>query len=118
MISRALNDKELDYATNERELLAVVWALKKLQNYLYGARDLRIFTDHQPLAFAVSNKNTNAKIKRWKAFIEEHNAVISYKPGKENLVADALSLDTRSMHWKISLPTLQFTVRSLLPMLS
>ncbi|KAH8386070.1 hypothetical protein KR093_007572, partial [Drosophila rubida] len=82
---------ESHYATNERELLAIVWALGKLQHYLYGTREINIFTDHQPLTFAVSERNTNAKIKRWKAFIEEHNARIHYKPGKENFVADALS---------------------------
>lgn len=91
MISRTLKQSEENYATNERELLAIVWALKKLRNYLYGAKCINIFTDHQPLSFAVSEKNTNAKIQRWKSFIEEHNAKISYKPGKENHVADALS---------------------------
>lgn len=68
-----------------------MWALKRLRNYLYGDKDLRIFTDHQPLTASVSDKNTNAKLKRWKAFIEEHNAKVFYKPGKENLIADALS---------------------------
>lgn len=91
MISRTLKDSEMHYATNERELLAIVWALGKLKQYLYGAKDIVIHTDHQPLTFAVSNKNPNAKIKRWKAFIDEHNAKINYKPGKENFVADALS---------------------------
>jgi len=71
--------------------LAIVWAIGKLQNYLYGTKEIRIFTDHQPLTFAVSERNTNAKIKRWKAFIEEHNAKVFYKLGKENFVADALS---------------------------
>jgi len=60
MISRTLKD----YATNERELLAIVWAIGKLQNYLYGSKEIPIFTDHQPLTFAVSERNTNAKIKR------------------------------------------------------
>lgn len=91
MISRVLTDKEQNFATNERELLAIVWALKTLRNYLYGVKTLNIFTDHQPLTFAVSDRNPNAKIKRWKAFIDEHNANVFYKPGKENLVADALS---------------------------
>ena len=88
MISRTLRDNELNFATNERELLAVVWALKSLRNYLYGVKNLNIYTDHQPLTFAVSDRNTNAKIKR---FIDEHNAQIFYKPGKENFVADGLS---------------------------
>lgn len=91
MISRTLKENESNFATNERELLAIVWALKSLRNYLYGVKDLNIFTDHQPLTFAVSDRNSNTKIKRWKAFIDEHNAKIFYKPGKENLVADALS---------------------------
>lgn len=91
MISRTLKDKECDLATNERELLAIVWALKKLRNYLYGVKTLNIYTDHQPLTFAVSDRNPNAKIKRWKYFLNEHNANIFYKPGKQNLVADALS---------------------------
>lgn len=91
MISRALSDKELNLATNERELLGIVWALKTLRHYLYGVKTLNIFTDHQPLTYSVSDRNPNAQIKRWKAFIDEHNANLYYKPGKENQVADALS---------------------------
>lgn len=91
MISRTLKGCEQNYATNERELLAIVWSLRALRGYLYGAKSIKIFTDHQPLIFATSEKNCNAKILRWKSFIDEHNATISYKPGKENVVADALS---------------------------
>jgi len=91
MISRTLRKREANYATNERELLAIVWALAKLRHYLYGVRDINIFTDHQPLTFAVSEGNPNAKIKRWKARIDELGANLFYKPGKENHVADALS---------------------------
>lgn len=91
MISRTLKDHEVNYATNERELLAIVWALKCLRHFLYGARRINIYTDHQPLIFAVSDKNCNAKIKRWKNFIDEHNVKMFYKPGRENYVADALS---------------------------
>lgn len=91
MISRTLSSTEEHYATNERELLAIVWALKTLRNYLYGVQKLNVYTDHQPLTFAVSDRNPNSKIKRWKAFIEEYNAKLIYKPGKENVVADALS---------------------------
>jgi len=63
MISRILKDCELNYATNERELLPIVWTIGKIQNYLYGSKEIRIFSDHLPLTFAVSEQNTNAKIK-------------------------------------------------------
>lgn len=91
MISRTLSVTEERYATNERELLAIVWSLQKLRNYLYGARQLNIYTDHQPLSFSISEKNPNTKIRRWRAFIEEFSPTFFYKPGKDNVVADALS---------------------------
>ncbi|CAD7001688.1 unnamed protein product [Ceratitis capitata] len=91
MISRTLSSTEEIYATNERELLAIVRALQKLRNYLYGVKHLNIYTDHQPLTFALSDKNPNAKMKRWRAFVEEYSPRFHYKPGKENFVADALS---------------------------
>lgn len=91
MISRTLSQTEENYATNERELLAIVWSLQSLRHYLYGVKDIKIFTDHQPLIFAISDKNPNTKMKRWRAFIEEFSPQFFYKPGNENRVADALS---------------------------
>lgn len=44
-----------------------------------------------PLTFAISPKNSNAKLKRWKSYIEEHDYEMFYKEGKANVVADALS---------------------------
>lgn len=57
MISRTLSQTEESYATNERELLAIVWALQSLRHYLYGIKNIKIFTDHQPLIFAISDEN-------------------------------------------------------------
>lgn len=90
-ISRTLNKAEEHYAANEKEMLAIIWALNCLRNYLYGAAKLKIYTDHQPLTYALSNKNNNSKIKRWKAILEEYDYELFYKPGKCNVVADALS---------------------------
>uniref|UniRef100_W8BY62 RNA-directed DNA polymerase n=1 Tax=Ceratitis capitata TaxID=7213 RepID=W8BY62_CERCA len=91
MISRTLSKTEEHYATNERELLAIVWAFQKLRHYLYGVKDIYIYTDHQPLTYALSEKNPNSKLKRWTAFIDSYSPRYFYKPGKENIVADALS---------------------------
>lgn len=89
-ISRTLSSTEENYATNEKEMLAIIWSLQKLRNYLYTAK-INILTDHQPLTFALSNKNTNSKMKRWKAILEEYDYKLIYKPGSTNVVADALS---------------------------
>ena len=89
-ISRTLSATEENYATNEKEMLAIVWALHTLRNFIYGAK-INIHTDHQPLTYALSPQNNNAKLKRWKAFMEEHDYQLFYKPGRSNVVADALS---------------------------
>lgn len=39
----------------------------------------------------MSAKNNNGKMKRWKSALEEYNYQLEYKPGKTNIVADALS---------------------------
>lgn len=90
-VSRTLTTTEQNYATNEKEILAIVWALQKLRNYLYGVSDLTIYTDHQSLIHSISEKNPNTKLKRWKNFIAEFGAEVKYKPGYQNIVADALS---------------------------
>lgn len=90
-ISRTLNKTEENYATNEKEMLAIIWALNSLRNFLYGTAKVNIYTDHQPLTYALSNRNNNSKMKRWKAILEEYNYELYYKPGRANVVADALS---------------------------
>jgi len=71
---------------------------------------------HRSSTSHVSERNTNANIKRGKAFIEEHNAKVFYKSGKENFVADAINSvqnepqsDVATVHSKVSLT---YTVES------
>lgn len=52
---------------------------------------VKILTDHQQLTFALSNQNNDAKSKSWKARIKKYNYSLIRKPGKKNVVADALS---------------------------
>ena len=94
--SKSLSKTEEKYSVPEKEMLAIFWSLKIFRNYLYGAK-FKIMTDHQPLTFSLSPKNTNAKLKRWKSYLEEHDYEIIYKPGRTNVVADALSRIVCSM---------------------
>lgn len=55
-ISRTLTATEQNYATNEKEILAIVLSLQKLRNYLYGVANLTIYTDHQSLIYSISEK--------------------------------------------------------------
>lgn len=88
--SRTLNSHEIRYSTIEKELLAIVWAVKYFRPYLYG-RKFTIQTDHRPLVWLGSLKEPNSKLQRWKIKLEEFNYDIEYVKGKNNQVADGLS---------------------------
>jgi len=77
-ISKTLTKTEQVYATNKEELLAIVWALKNLRNYQYGVIGIEIQADHQPLSFAISDKNPNIEMKRWYSFIESFTPKARY----------------------------------------
>ena len=47
-ISRALSDTEQRYAQIEKELLAVVFAFEKFNQYVYG-RTVSVQSDHKPM---------------------------------------------------------------------
>jgi len=89
-ISKTLTKAEQIYATNKKELLAIVWAFKNWRNYLYGVNNIEIYTDHRPLSFSISQKYPNIEMKKLYSFIECFSPKIIYKPRSTNVVADAL----------------------------
>lgn len=88
--SRTLNESEQNYSTIEKELLAIVYAVKYFRPYIFGRR-FNIITDHKPLQWLMSLKEPNSKLIRWRLKLEEYDYVIHYKKGKLNSNADALS---------------------------
>jgi len=89
------------YATNKKELLAIDWAFKNFENYVYGVNNIEIYTDQKPLSFSIFQKNPNIEMKRWYSFIESYSPKIIYKPGSTSVVADALS-NTRNPKTSLS----------------
>ena len=88
--SKTLSDTEQRYSTIEKELFAIMFALKTFRPYLYGQK-FTLFTDHRPLQWLFSLKDPNSKLYRWRLKLSDFNFTIVYKPGKSNYVADALS---------------------------
>ena len=88
--SRKLHQREQNYATIEKECLAIVWALKIFHTYLYGQNFL-IETDHQPLTWLHRMKNANARLTRWSLAIQPYSFRVTHRRGLNNGNADSLS---------------------------
>ena len=90
--SRKLNPAQTRYSTTEREMLAVVLALKQWRKYL-SYRPFEVHTDHRPLLDLVRhlNEHQNVRVQRWGTASQCFAVKIMYIPGKRNVVADSLS---------------------------
>ncbi|GJS72993.1 putative reverse transcriptase domain-containing protein [Tanacetum coccineum] len=92
--SRQLKPNEENYTTHDLELGAVVFALKIWRHYLYGTKCI-VFTDHKSLQHILDQKELNMRQRRWLELLADYDCEIRYHPGKENVVADALSQKER-----------------------
>ena len=88
-ISRTLNKAEENNSTSEKELLAIVCAMKRLRQYLLG-KPFKIQSDHNALVWLHNVKYPSSRLLRWRLMMEEYEYAIVYVKGKENKAADCL----------------------------
>ena len=88
--SSANTPAQAKYGISELECLGVVWAVKTFRPYLYG-RKFTIITDHSALKWLMTHKNPSGRLHRWALSLQEFDFVMVHRPGKENVVPDALS---------------------------
>ncbi|KAL0420867.1 UNVERIFIED_CONTAM: Retrovirus-related Pol polyprotein from transposon opus [Sesamum latifolium] len=85
-----MNDAQRNYATTEKELLAVIFAIEKFRPYLLLSKVI-IFTDHSALRYLMSKSDAKPRLLRWILLLQEFDLEIKDRRGCENTVADHLS---------------------------
>jgi len=90
--SRSLSPAERNYETSERECCGILFALKKFEHYIDG-QEFILATDNGALTWLNKFKSQNSKLMRWALRIQDFQPTIIHCPGKQNVVADALSRD-------------------------
>nr|QVW10188.1 putative reverse transcriptase [Atractylodes mild mottle virus] len=85
---------ELNYHSNEKEILAAINSIKKLSGYLTPVKFL-IRTDNENFTFFL---NTNHKgdyergrLKRWQMWFSRYSFTVEHLPGNKNVFADFLT---------------------------
>ena len=87
-LSKKFSAAAQKWSTIEQECFAVFYAITQLQSHLLG-RHFFVATDHRNLIYL--QRSTIPKLVRWRLRLLEYDFTILHVPGKDNVVADALS---------------------------
>ena len=90
-ISPELEATELNYPMHDKELLSIKYALVKFRVHLLGTEPFIVYTDHASLQTEINSLHLSPRMARRITFFSEYNFRVEYKPGKSNVLTDALS---------------------------
>jgi hypothetical protein len=88
--SEKLGGAQLNYSVYDKDLYALVRVVETWQHYLWP-KEFVIHSDHEALKYLKGQAKLNRHHAKWVELIETFSYVVTYKKGKDNIVADALS---------------------------
>src|SRR3954468_17557057 len=88
--SKTLDSAQKNYATTEKELLAVVFACDKFRQYIVDSKVI-IHIDHAAIKYLMQKKDAKPRLIRWVLLLQKFDLQIVDRKGEDNPVADNLS---------------------------
>lgn len=107
---RKLTTQELNYDARERELLAIIYAMRIWRTYLLD-KPFTVQTDHQSLQGILQQKKCTRRLSRWLEEIAEFKPEFQWIKGTDNTQADGLS---RRSDYEPEVPTSAVGLREFL----
>jgi len=99
--SRKLKDPECNYDIHDKELLAIVDALRKWDTYCKTTGPkITILTDHKNLEYWKTKKDLNLWQARWGERLANYDFTIKYRPGRLAGKPDILSRESGDSPWE------------------
>ncbi|MBW0557211.1 hypothetical protein O181_096926, partial [Austropuccinia psidii MF-1] len=90
--SRKLIPAEPNDETHDKELLVIVWALKRWRDFLLSlSSPFEVLTVHSSLQYFMTSKVLTRRQAHWAEFLSEFHFTITYRPGRLATLPDALS---------------------------
>ena len=90
-----MQDAECNYDIHDKELLAIIQALKEWKRYTRGSpTPIQVLTHYKNLVTFMPTKDLSERQARWQRFLSQYNFKIKYQLGREGGKPDALT--TRS----------------------
>lgn len=98
MASGTLTVAERNYPIRQKELLLIVFAVKKFRHYILGYETV-VYTDHQSLEslFASNTRPESERIIRWLVSLQEVQLKVRYRDGDANVHAHRFIISSFSV---------------------
>ena len=77
-VSRQLKPHEINYPTDDLDLVVVVFSLKIWRHYLYVER-FEVFSGHKSLKYLFDQKELNIRQRRWMEFLKDYEFRLNYQ---------------------------------------
>src|SRR3954465_189671 len=88
--NKTLDSAQKNYATTEKQFLAVMFACDKFRQYIVDSKVI-IHTDHAAIKYLMEKKDAKPSLIRWVLLLQEFDLQIVDRKGADNPVADNLS---------------------------
>jgi predicted aspartyl protease/transposase InsO family protein len=96
--SQRLSPSECNYEIHDKELLAIIRAIKQWDGELRSvAQPFTILTDHNNLRYFFTTRSLNERQVRWSEFLSRYSFQLQFRPGKKATRPDALSRRNQDM---------------------
>ncbi|CEJ61941.1 hypothetical protein PMG11_03668 [Penicillium brasilianum] len=101
-LSQKLSPAESNYEIHDKELLAIIRALREWRPELKMVPRFTIVTDHKNLRYFGKAQHLNERQMRWADLLTEFDFDLRYRPGKLAVRPDALSRRSQDMPQSIT----------------
>src|SRR5579862_7276977 len=91
--SKTMQPAELNYDIHDKEMLAIILSLEEWRAELEGLQHtpFTVYSDHRALEYFMTTKKLSARQARWAEYLSRYHFLLTYRTGKANERADALS---------------------------
>jgi hypothetical protein len=90
--SESLTGAERNYNTHDRKMYVIIRALEDWRHFLEGLPEtFEIWTNQANLQYWTNTQNLTQRQARWALWLSRFHFTLTHKPGKLNVLADALS---------------------------
>jgi transposase InsO family protein len=96
-MSKKMSPAEVNYEIYDKEMLAIIRCIEEWDAQLVSLHHFTIRTDHRNLAYFKETQKLSKRQVRWSQQLSKYNFTLEYKPGKLNVLADALSRREQDM---------------------